>query len=129
MIQPQPTYNGKFMFQKIFTELDYLASGILQIPAGTEKPSKPAKDNSYVRSSLPVREAYATDFRLCTGFLLHRRRCFGRGASYSFCDRTVRFFCSVTTRMSLTRPLFVQRCNVLCSKRSVVPPHSPCDVY
>lgn len=49
MIDPRPTYNNKFMFQKIFTELDYLAGGILQIPAGAEKPSKPAKDNSYVR--------------------------------------------------------------------------------
>lgn len=48
MIDPRPTYNNKFMFQKIFTELDYLAGGILQIPAGAEKPSKPAKDNSYV---------------------------------------------------------------------------------
>lgn len=49
MMDPRPTYNHKFMFQKIFTELDYLAGGILQIPAGAEKPSKPAKDNSYVR--------------------------------------------------------------------------------
>lgn len=50
MIDPRPTYNNKFAFQKIFTELDYLAGGILQIPAGAEKPTKPAKDNSYVRS-------------------------------------------------------------------------------
>lgn len=47
MIDPRPTYNNKFMFQKVFTELDYLASGILQIPAGAEKPSKAARDNSY----------------------------------------------------------------------------------
>lgn len=52
MIDPRPTYNNKFMFQKIFTELDYLAGGILQIPAGAEKPSKPAKDNSYVSYAL-----------------------------------------------------------------------------
>lgn len=48
MVDPRPTYNNKFMFQKIYTELDYLAGGILQIPAGAEKPTKPAKDNSYV---------------------------------------------------------------------------------
>lgn len=52
MIDPRPTYNNKFMFQKIFTELDYLAGGILLIPAGCEKPQKPAKDNSYVRIDL-----------------------------------------------------------------------------
>jgi centromere protein C len=51
MVDPRPTYNNKFMFQKIYTELDYLAGGILQIPAGAEKPTKPAKDNSYVRCS------------------------------------------------------------------------------
>ncbi|KAK4053055.1 mitotic fidelity of chromosome transmission- protein [Microbotryomycetes sp. JL201] len=48
MIDPKPTYNNKFAFQKIFTELDYLAGGVLVIPAGAEKPSKPARDNSYV---------------------------------------------------------------------------------
>ncbi|ORY72568.1 Mif2/CENP-C like-domain-containing protein [Leucosporidium creatinivorum] len=48
MVDPRPTYNNKFMFQKIYTELDYLAGGILQIPAGAEKPTKPAKDNSYM---------------------------------------------------------------------------------
>ncbi|KAK4058584.1 mitotic fidelity of chromosome transmission- protein [Microbotryomycetes sp. JL221] len=48
MIDPKPTYNNKFAFQKIFTELDYLAGGVLVIPVGAEKPSKPARDNSYV---------------------------------------------------------------------------------
>lgn len=48
MVNPRPTMDNQFMFQKIYSELDYLAGGILMIPAGTEKPSKPAKDNSYV---------------------------------------------------------------------------------
>ena len=75
MIQPQPTYNGKFMFQKIFTELDYLASGILQIPAGTEKPSKPAKDNSYVRRSLRMWGTRLTNFASFRCFTVLRERC------------------------------------------------------
>lgn len=49
MIDPRPTHDNSFMFQKIYTELDYFAGGILQIPVGGEKPQKPAKDNSYVR--------------------------------------------------------------------------------
>lgn len=49
MVDPRPTFNSKFSFQKIYTELDYMAAGILQIPAGIEKPPKPARDNSYVR--------------------------------------------------------------------------------
>ena len=51
MMNPVPTQAGKFSFQKIYTELDYLAGGILQIPAGQQKPMKAAKDNSYVRFS------------------------------------------------------------------------------
>ncbi|KAI5479575.1 centromere protein C [Pseudohyphozyma bogoriensis] len=48
MMDPKPTFRNKFAFQKIFSELDYLAGGILQIPAGCEKPSKNARDNSYM---------------------------------------------------------------------------------
>ena len=70
MIDPRPTYNNKFMFQKIFTELDYLAGGILLIPAGCEKPQKPAKDNSYVRTDLmPLVSELTT---APTDVLLHR---------------------------------------------------------
>lgn len=56
MMNPTPTAKGKFSFQKIFTELDYLAGGILQIRSGQQKPMKRAMDNSYVRgSTLPLR--------------------------------------------------------------------------
>jgi centromere protein C len=48
MMDPQPAYDRQFGFQKIFTELDYLAGGILHIPTGCAKASKPARDNSYV---------------------------------------------------------------------------------
>lgn len=49
MIEPKRLSNTAFGFQKVFTELDYLAGGILSIPKGAQKPLKPAKDNSYVR--------------------------------------------------------------------------------
>ena len=49
MVSPKPSTSGTIMFQKVFTELDYLAGGVLLIPAGTAKPLKASKDNSYVR--------------------------------------------------------------------------------
>jgi centromere protein C len=52
MMDPKPTFDGKFAFQKIYQELDYLAGGIMVIPPGGEKQTKPAKDNSYVRPFL-----------------------------------------------------------------------------
>ncbi|KAM0754126.1 hypothetical protein T439DRAFT_378211 [Meredithblackwellia eburnea MCA 4105] len=48
MMNPVPTSSKKFSFQKIFTELDYLAGGIVQIPSGHAKPLKQSKDNSYL---------------------------------------------------------------------------------
>ena len=77
MIDPRPTHNNSFMFQKIYTELDYLAGGILQIPAGGEKPQKPAKDNSYVRSSARSVLRLLTEC-VVPDVLLHRRSRFGR---------------------------------------------------
>ncbi|BGP13860.1 mitotic fidelity of chromosome transmission-related protein [Rhodosporidiobolus nylandii] len=48
MMDPKPTFDGKFSFQKIYQELDYLAGGIMVIAPGGRKDSKPARDNSYV---------------------------------------------------------------------------------
>ncbi|GAA5968190.1 hypothetical protein JCM11641_003763 [Rhodosporidiobolus odoratus] len=48
MMDPKPTFDGQFAFQKIYQELDYLAGGIMVIPPGGQKAIKPAKDNSYV---------------------------------------------------------------------------------
>lgn len=45
----QATMNGDYSFQKVFTELDYMAGGIMIIPPKKSKPLKPARDNSYVR--------------------------------------------------------------------------------
>ncbi|GEM09638.1 centromere protein C [Rhodotorula toruloides] len=48
MMDPKPTFDGKFSYQKIYQELDYLAGGILNIPPGGEKGLKPSRDNSYI---------------------------------------------------------------------------------
>lgn len=50
MMDPKLTLDGKFAYQKIYQELDYLASGVLTIPPGGEKGLKSSKDNSYVCS-------------------------------------------------------------------------------
>lgn len=56
MMDPKPAFNNQYQFQKIYQELDYLAGGILDIPVGGRKDTKPAKDNSYVRFSLSLLE-------------------------------------------------------------------------
>ncbi|GAA5821027.1 hypothetical protein JCM10212_006726, partial [Sporobolomyces blumeae] len=48
MIDPKATFNNQYQFQKIYQELDYLAGGVLVIPVGGQKSTKPAKDNSYI---------------------------------------------------------------------------------
>lgn len=45
--------NG-FKFQKVFGDASFVAAGMLEIPVGGEKPSKPTKDNTYVRSPFPL---------------------------------------------------------------------------
>jgi centromere protein C len=40
--------NSTFRFQKIFTDGDFMAGGILEIPVNEKKPLKPARDNTYV---------------------------------------------------------------------------------
>ena len=48
-IDPQPSDKSSYRFQKIFTDGDFMAGGMLEIPVGDKKPLKPARDNSYVR--------------------------------------------------------------------------------
>lgn len=45
--------NG-FKFQKVFGDASFVAAGMLEIPVGGEKPSKPTKDNTYVRFPFPL---------------------------------------------------------------------------
>lgn len=53
MIETKPAGKQNYRFQKIFSEGDFLAGGLLEIPVNEKKPLKPARDNSYV-SFLPV---------------------------------------------------------------------------
>jgi len=48
MVTPKWTSNEQFMFQKIFGDDEFIAAGQIIIPPGKQKPSKPARDNTYV---------------------------------------------------------------------------------
>jgi centromere protein C len=50
MLDPRPTANGDWSFQKVFGDADFIAAGVLVIPPKGRKPSKGTKDNTYVRS-------------------------------------------------------------------------------
>ncbi|KAL7414845.1 Mif2/CENP-C like-domain-containing protein [Mrakia frigida] len=39
---------NSFKFQKVFGDASFVAAGMLEIPVGGEKPSKPTKDNTYL---------------------------------------------------------------------------------
>ena len=49
-IRPRPAFNQNFSYEKLFGVGEFMAAGILVIPYGGEKPTKPSKDNNYVRS-------------------------------------------------------------------------------
>ena len=95
MMNPRPTFDGKFSYQKIYQELDYLAGGILTIPPNGEKALKPSKDNSYVRQRCPgLAEAEASQCadlsRASSDFLLHPGRRVGYRAPHRLLHRPVR---------------------------------------
>lgn len=46
-IRPRPAFNQQFLYEKIFGVSDFMAAGVLVIPRGGEKPTKPSKDNNY----------------------------------------------------------------------------------
>jgi centromere protein C len=58
MMDPKPTKNHAYKFQRIFTDADFMAAGILVIPANEAKPLKPARDNTYVRGCELVLATY-----------------------------------------------------------------------
>lgn len=68
MMAPKATGNHAYKFQRIFTDGDFLAAGVLAIPPGESKPLKPARDNTYVGStaSFPHRMWAAAD---CLAYL------------------------------------------------------------
>ena len=54
MIKTKPRGDQTFRFQKIFTEGEFMAGGVLEIPVNEKKPLKPARDNTYVWHPLSV---------------------------------------------------------------------------
>lgn len=46
-VRPIPAFNQQFLYEKIFGVGDFMAAGMLVIPTGGEKPTKPSKDNNY----------------------------------------------------------------------------------
>lgn len=52
MLNPKQPLNASYAFQKVFSDGEFVAGGVLEIPVGGKKPSKPARDNTYVRGFL-----------------------------------------------------------------------------
>lgn len=48
MVKPNQATNHTWSFDKVFGDDDFIAAGQLIIPARGRKPSKAAKDNTYV---------------------------------------------------------------------------------
>jgi centromere protein C len=89
MLSLKSAENDSFSFQKVFNDGEFLAAGILEIPAGGAKPSRSTKDNTYVcnmaravRPALIVHQVFYmaegaagvtvhnTHFYLCQGGML-----------------------------------------------------------
>ena len=50
MVNPRESANSSWMFDKIFGDDEFIAAGQLVIPPRGRKPSKAAKDNTYVKT-------------------------------------------------------------------------------
>jgi centromere protein C len=58
MIKPQTANStDSFLYQKVFSDEDFLAAGVLALPVNGEKPMKGTKDNTYVRTYLIISQA------------------------------------------------------------------------
>ncbi|KAG8938493.1 hypothetical protein FRC04_008519 [Tulasnella sp. 424] len=47
MLNPKQPLNATYAFQKVFSDGEFVAGGVLEIPVGGKQPSKPARDNTY----------------------------------------------------------------------------------
>lgn len=68
-MHPRPAFNQQFLYEKVFSLGEFMAAGLLVVPARGEKQAKSSKDNNYVR-----RTAYQT-FVVLSGVvevLVHR---------------------------------------------------------
>ncbi|KAG8939162.1 hypothetical protein FRC04_006936 [Tulasnella sp. 424] len=48
MLNPKQPLNATYTFQKVISDGEFVAGGVLVIPVGGKKPSKPARDNTYL---------------------------------------------------------------------------------
>lgn len=73
MMEPEAANStNTFSYQKVFSDDDFIASGVLALPVGGEKPMKGTKDNTYVRIYLCYFSGIAVDLKYSgfTGVLL-----------------------------------------------------------
>ncbi|WVF65985.1 hypothetical protein IAT40_000723 [Kwoniella sp. CBS 6097] len=77
MLEPRPVSKGAYQYQKVFGEGQFMAAGVVYIPVGSSKATKPSKDNAYVfhviRGAVQV-TVHRTSFVMARGgqFLIPR---------------------------------------------------------
>ena len=64
MVQPREAANNSWMFDKIFGDDDFIAAGQLVIPPKGLKPSKAAKDNTYVKFAILLSTTVGANYYL-----------------------------------------------------------------
>ncbi|KAG8893830.1 hypothetical protein FRB99_001679, partial [Tulasnella sp. 403] len=48
MLDPKTPPGQEYSFEKVFTDAEFIAGGVLNLPKGARKPPKPSKDNTYI---------------------------------------------------------------------------------
>ncbi|WVQ62444.1 uncharacterized protein L199_000584 [Kwoniella botswanensis] len=70
LLNPESKANQNFSYQKVFGEGDFMAAGVVMIPVGKSKTTKPSKDNAYVfyviQGAVQV-QIYRTSFIMAPG--------------------------------------------------------------
>ncbi|PWO01196.1 hypothetical protein FA09DRAFT_5500 [Tilletiopsis washingtonensis] len=105
-VRPRTAFNNSFAFEKVFGVDEFMAAGVLDIPVGGSKPTKPTKDNNYVfvviEGAVRAR-VHRTNFHLAPGgiFLVPK------GNTYSLeniCQRPCRIFFSQARNTAALAP-------------------------
>ena len=52
MVQTTPSANGEWAFDRIFSDANFMAAGMITLIPNGRKSTKPTKDNTYVRCLL-----------------------------------------------------------------------------
>ena len=64
MVKPREAANNNWFFDKIFGDDDFIAAGQLVIPPKGLKPSKAAKDNTYVKFAILLSTTVGANYYL-----------------------------------------------------------------